>query len=98
MYQQCPKCGFKNSADQSEEVCPQCGLIFDKWLKNKYKTNDTSAREQESKYVSTLIQTLLSMFYFLSGVGLLYFRIITPLNLIIHLCILLTLFFTKQGM
>jgi len=57
MYQRCPKCGFKNSPDTKDEVCPQCGLIFDKWLKNKYKTKNTSPRKQESKHVSTLIQS-----------------------------------------
>lgn len=38
MYKICPKCGFKNSPDKKDEVCPQCGLIFDKWLKNQFKS------------------------------------------------------------
>ena len=59
MYQRCPKCGFKNSPDTKDKVCPQCGLIFDKWLKNKYKSKSTSARKSEPKpkHVSTLIQS-----------------------------------------
>lgn len=56
MYQECPKCGFKNSPDKEDESCPQCGLIFDKWLKNKYKLKEAKSTEQDSQYLATLIQ------------------------------------------
>lgn len=35
MYSTCPKCGHRHSAEQSgAESCPDCGLIYAKWLKN----------------------------------------------------------------
>lgn len=55
MYQKCPKCGFKNSAEKEDKACPQCGLVFDKWLKNKYKTKTALNTEHDSQYVASLI-------------------------------------------
>jgi len=66
MYHKCPKCGFENSPDKEDSVCPQCGLIFDKWLKNKYKTETepTSKITQDALFVSALLQRLkLSLFF-----------------------------------
>lgn len=57
MYQKCPKCGFKNAADKEDKVCPQCGLIFDKWLKNKYKSEAISKDVHDSLIVVSLIQS-----------------------------------------
>lgn len=56
MYRECPKCGFKNSRDQHDESCHQCGLIFDKWLKNKYKTKTAFKTNQESLYVTSFVE------------------------------------------
>jgi len=58
VYRECPKCGFKNSRDQHDESCPQCGLIFDKWLKNKYKSKTVSTHERELSQVSSFIKSL----------------------------------------
>ena len=58
MYHKCPKCGFENSPDKDDKSCPQCGLIFDKWLKNNYKTETTSKITQDSLFISSLVQRL----------------------------------------
>lgn len=58
MYQECPKCGFKNPPDKEDESCPQCGLIFDKWLKNKYKTKTALNTEHDSQHIESLVKTL----------------------------------------
>ena len=42
MYRKCPKCGFENPDNTVETVCSKCGLIFDKWLKNKFKSQEQS--------------------------------------------------------
>ena len=36
MYQSCPKCGHSRRPDDPtpEDQCPQCGLIYSKWLKS----------------------------------------------------------------
>jgi len=47
MYKKCPKCGFQQIDDSQTEVCERCGLIFEKWLQNKYKSR-TSRRAKES--------------------------------------------------
>lgn len=39
MYQHCPKCGFENpdpEAVKTAKTCAQCGLIYDKWLKQQF--------------------------------------------------------------
>ena len=57
MYHNCPKCGFENSSDKDDEVCPQCGLIFDKWLKNKYKSKSISKNKEELLFTTSLLHT-----------------------------------------
>lgn len=57
MYQECPKCGFKNSPDKQDESCPQCGLIFDKWLKKQYKSKILSTNQHDSSSIRSFIQT-----------------------------------------
>ena len=65
MYQKCPMCGFKNSPDKEDTVCPQCGLIFNKWLKSKYKSqsqvleNGTSSTSPLKALVKTFSYQLL---------------------------------------
>lgn len=35
MYSTCPKCSYQHSDQQAgAESCPQCGLVYAKWLKN----------------------------------------------------------------
>ena len=35
MYSTCPKCGYQHGTDKpGAESCPECGLIYAKWLKN----------------------------------------------------------------
>jgi hypothetical protein len=40
MYQTCPKCHYTRQAldDVSEDQCPNCGLIFSKWMKQRFQT------------------------------------------------------------
>lgn len=47
MYQKCPKCGFEQADDMQTDVCERCGLVFEKWLKTKYKSR-TSLRAKEN--------------------------------------------------
>lgn len=39
MYQICPKCGYKRKDGDTapEDQCPQCGIVFSKWLKMQLK-------------------------------------------------------------
>ncbi|MDH3317329.1 MAG: zinc ribbon domain-containing protein [Gammaproteobacteria bacterium] len=39
MYRTCPKCGYKlkDSNDALEDQCPECGIVFSKWLKMQLK-------------------------------------------------------------
>ena len=65
MYQKCPKCGFANSRGKEDKTCLQCGLIFNKWLKNKYKTKRTSDTKQDSLHVSLLIDIIKYKLFFI---------------------------------
>lgn len=39
MYKTCPKCNYKRSErdHEAEGICPGCGLIYAKWLKNRFR-------------------------------------------------------------
>ncbi len=39
MYKSCPKCGYKRKPTDTtrDNQCPGCGLLFDKWLKHRYR-------------------------------------------------------------
>lgn len=39
MYKTCPKCGYQRKPTDTtpETQCPDCGLLFDKWLKQRYR-------------------------------------------------------------
>lgn len=65
MYQECPKCGFKNSPDKDDKSCPQCGLVFDKWLKNKYKSKITSNTKPDKQYVAALVDTFKQQVFYI---------------------------------
>ena len=49
MYETCPKCGYtrqsKNTADNSS--CPACGIIFEKWLKQQFRTETPNEPDTE---------------------------------------------------
>jgi len=47
MYKKCPKCGSLQTTSTHSDVCEHCGLVFEKWLKSKYKSR-TSQRVKES--------------------------------------------------
>ena len=53
MYRNCPKCGHERHANNeaNQDVCPSCGLIFSKWMKQQFNSPDTSEVPQ-SKYSS----------------------------------------------
>lgn len=66
MYQKCPKCGYKNAAIKEDAVCPKCGLIFDKWLKNKYKSKIENNSNQNALFSTHLISQLKHKLFFVS--------------------------------
>lgn len=45
MYKTCPKCGYTRTPDDtdSEGECPACGLIFEKWLKQRFRNQEEPA-------------------------------------------------------
>jgi len=49
-------CGYENSLDKEDKICPRCGLMFDKWLKNRYKTKATSQHQQATSPVTPFLQ------------------------------------------
>ncbi len=49
MYKTCPKCGHTRTDDDSspKEVCPACGLIFKKYLKQQYRAPEAPELDWE---------------------------------------------------
>lgn len=41
MYQTCPKCGHGRDTDEGpSDQCPACGLIYEKYLRSRFRTED----------------------------------------------------------
>ncbi|THB66138.1 MAG: hypothetical protein D6B27_07130 [Gammaproteobacteria bacterium] len=38
MYKKCPECGYERKGDENapDDQCPACGLIYSKWMKNRF--------------------------------------------------------------
>jgi len=64
MYHICPKCGFENSGKEKNKVCPQCGLIFDKWLKNQFKAQPEKNNSAEF-IVKSYLQTVKEQLFYI---------------------------------
>jgi hypothetical protein len=82
MYSKCPKCGFENAPDKEEDVCPQCGLVFDKWLKNKFKSKDSEIQILKDSPSATTITNIKEQLLFVPND---YAREHFYLNVIIYL-------------
>ena len=59
MYSTCPKCGYEHSAEETgSESCPDCGLIYAKWLKNLASSPEqlavSDATQPHSRFTSLL--------------------------------------------
>ena len=54
MYQTCPKCQYERTEqDQSDAgICPGCGLVFAKWLKQQYADPASQPRSASFDYVN----------------------------------------------
>jgi hypothetical protein len=41
MYRTCPQCQHTRAEDDSgnPDVCPACGLIFSKWMQNRFRSS-----------------------------------------------------------
>lgn len=58
MYKRCPKCGFQQSDDSKTEVCERCGLVFEKWLKRKYRTRAAQHVKQGLSKSTSLLKVI----------------------------------------
>jgi len=70
MYTTCPKCKHVRQADESGEpdICPACGIIFSKWMKQQFASSDKPNVHQDdegtsgsSKLLSVVIASLFSI-------------------------------------
>jgi len=51
MYQTCPKCGYQRRPSDvaPDGECPACGLIFAKWLRQRYRQSPRQGHEAKRK-------------------------------------------------
>lgn len=51
MYKTCPKCGYQRKATDKGPTnqCPACGLFFDKWMKQRFRTEQQADRPKPSE-------------------------------------------------
>ena len=61
MYRKCPKCGHERNVDVEADTCPACGLVFSKWMKQKFHNPEISQRSQTepSSNISYLLKQAL---------------------------------------
>ena len=50
MYTTCPKCSYERRETDTAEAgtCPACGIIFSKWMKQKFSSPDTNTNHKTS--------------------------------------------------
>jgi len=63
MYTTCPECQHQRAATDTSnpDVCPACGLIFSKWMQNRFRSRETvsvAASADESRFRETLTSLL----------------------------------------
>ena len=64
MYRKCPKCGFEQKGQPLPDTCGNCGLIFDKWLKKRYRADaSTDKAAQYSPLVRRFSQLKAKLLY-----------------------------------
>jgi hypothetical protein len=54
MYQKCPKCGYERQPTDTAcaESCPACGLVFAKWLKQRFSADDRESGSSAASVAS----------------------------------------------
>lgn len=60
MYQTCPKCGYQRQASDiiPESQCPACGLIFSRWLKQRFRSPESSSPKNRNSKSDALLGQL----------------------------------------
>ncbi len=69
MYTTCPKCKHERQADEksSQDICPACGIVFSKWMKQQFRTAKTKPGTQhksEPSNISRFINLIRSSLFF----------------------------------
>jgi hypothetical protein len=79
MYTTCPKCGHKRKATETghADICPACGLIYSKWMKQQFYHSSISSTQRHrntSRQQSLIQRTVLRLLYVenLGGSGRFY--------------------------
>ena len=51
MYQTCPQCDHRRrpTDEGSADICPRCGLVFSKWMRNRFRVDTPAPAEAESE-------------------------------------------------
>ena len=70
MYTTCPKCKHERQAEEkiNPDICPACGIIFSKWMKQKFsspETKITTRNNIETSVFSGIIKTISSSLFFI---------------------------------
>lgn len=68
MYTTCPKCQYERQAgdDVNPDICPGCGIIFSKWMKQQFSSSTTqkTIKNNPEATVSGLINVISSSLFF----------------------------------
>lgn len=66
MYKVCPKCHYKRQASDtvSEDQCPGCGLVFSKWMKQRFQLEsslDEKTEQASESFLRRFFNTVLAI-------------------------------------
>jgi hypothetical protein len=68
MYTTCPKCHYERKPDDdaNHDVCPACGIIFSKWMKQQFSSPTTQkiTKDKSESNVSRLVNIISSSLFF----------------------------------
>lgn len=64
MYKKCPKCQYRRQEGDktSEDECPECGLIFSKWLRNLVEEDELGEVQSSSSSAPKLTSSVVGFF------------------------------------
>jgi hypothetical protein len=61
-YRKCPKCGYERQLTDTVPAgqCPGCGLIFEKWLRQRLRPPPVAPAHRTGRLVSAILERLLT--------------------------------------
>lgn len=70
MYKRCPECGYQRQSQDSgsSDICPGCGLVFSKWMRRRYQSqNNTVSPDSGKGSATSALQRITPLLFHIEG-------------------------------